>query len=125
LDRDVGVLRTRGVQVDAPDDVTGERLEDGERESSAGLEVGGMAAQVVEVPVERHALQRWPAAVGEAGGGADVGDARRPCRVVGLVVLRAERLQPEVVTDQDQRRLEAGRDEWQISHGRKLLAARS
>ena len=70
-----------------------------------------MAAKVVEVPVERHALQRRPVAVGEAGGRADVGDARRPRCVVGLIVLRAERLQPEVVADQRRRRLEVRRDE--------------
>ena len=68
--------------------------------------VGGVAAEVVEVPVERHALGRGPVAVGEAGGRADMGDARRPGCVVGLVVLRAERLQPEVVADQGRWRRE-------------------
>ena len=37
--------------------------------------------------------------------------------VVGLVVLRAERLQPEVVADETCRRLEVGRDERWIGHG--------
>ena len=116
LDGDVGVRRLRGVEVDAPDDVTRDRLEDGEREPGASLEVGGMAAQVVEVPVERHPLRRRPVAVGEARGRPNVIDARRPRCVVGLVVLWAERLQPESVADEGRRRLEVGRDERQIGH---------
>ena len=43
-------------------------------------------------------------------------DARRPRCVVGLVVLWAERLQPESVADEGRRRLEVGRDERQIGH---------
>jgi hypothetical protein len=40
-----------------------------------------------------------PAAVREAGRGSDVVHAARPRGVVSLVVLRAERLEPEVVRD--------------------------
>ena len=114
LHRDVGVGHLRGVEVDAADHVARGRLEDGERETLAGLEVGGVAAEVVEVPFERHAIRRRPVAVGVAGGGADVGDARCPGGVVGLVVLWAERLEPEVLTDQGGRRREVGRDERRV-----------
>ena len=45
-----------------------------------------------------------------------MGDARCPRRVIGLVVLRAERLQSEVVALEGRRRLEAGRDERRLGH---------
>src|SRR5690606_29502168 len=69
------------------------------------------------VPIERHALRRRPVAVGEARGRADVLDARRPRVEVGLVVLRAERLEPEPIADEGGRGLEVGRDERCFGHG--------
>jgi hypothetical protein len=72
-------------------------VEDGEGVASAPGEVVGMAAKVGEVLLERHAVAGRPAAVGVAGSGADVLDARHPGGMVGPVVLRAQRFETEPV----------------------------
>src|SRR3954464_13296952 len=96
------------VDVQASRDVV-VRVEGGVREAPALGEVLGVALQVAAVLSEAHLA--GPVPVGEAGEGADVLDARRPRRVVAIVVLRAERLQAEGSDREAGRRLEAGRDE--------------
>jgi hypothetical protein len=56
-----------------------------------------VAAKVGEVLLERHAAAWWPVAVGIAGSGAYVLDARHPGGMIGLVVLRPQRFEVELV----------------------------
>jgi len=59
-----------------------------------------VASEIGEVLLEGHAVFGRPAAVGIAGSRADVIDARRPRGMVGLVVLRPERFEVELVGDE-------------------------
>ena len=106
-----------GVDVKAADDLLGARPEHGEREAGALGEVAHVPFQVAPVGVERHALDRRPAPRREAGRRADVRDARRPRRVVRLVVLRAERHEVELGHLQLPRRVEVVGHERPSAHG--------
>src|SRR4051794_12228666 len=97
LHHDVPFSRGGGVKVDATDDVAVAWVENGEGETDAPREVVGVAAKVGEVLLESHAASWWPVAVGIAGSRANVLDARRPGGMIRLVVVRAERLQAELV----------------------------
>jgi hypothetical protein len=108
-----------GVDVQAADDLLGARPEHGEREAGALGEVAGMPFQVAQVGLERHALGRRPSPGLEAGSRADVRDARCPRRVVGRVVLRAERQQVELGQLQLPRRIEVVRHEGLGAHARE------
>lgn len=59
-------------------DVGGHRVEHGEREPGSGGKVGGMAAQVGEVCLERHPVARWPVTVQVAWRRPNGFDAGRP-----------------------------------------------
>src|SRR5204863_4281627 len=87
-------------------------------EPGAALEVALVAEQVVAVLVEGHLTR--PAAAGEARRLADVLHRRRPGRVVGVVVLRAERLQPELWRGQAGGRVEVL---WHEVGHQELIAA--
>src|SRR5690348_613805 len=100
LHRDVPLLGRRGIQVDAADDVVVARVEDGKGETGAPREVLGVAAKVGQVLLERHAVARWPLAVGIAGSRAYVFDARHPGGTVGLVVLRPQWFEAELAGDE-------------------------
>ena len=76
------------------------RVEDGEGVTGAPREVVGVAAKVGEVLLESHAATGRPAAVGVAGCGADVLDARHPGGMVGLIVLRPQWLEAELIGDE-------------------------
>jgi len=86
------------VDIDAAEDVAGADAdadaEHGVGEPAALSEVSGVPLQVAEIVSEGHLA--WPVALAEPRRRADVIDAGRPGSVVGLVVLRTERGQPEV-----------------------------
>src|SRR5438309_7685518 len=97
LHRDVPLVGGRWVQIDATDDVAVACVEDGECESDATREVVSVAAKVGEVLLERHAAAWWPVAVGIAGSGAYVLDARHPGGMIRLIVLRPQRFEAELI----------------------------
>src|SRR5690625_3977412 len=80
-------------------------------EPGAFGEVDGMAAQIGEVLLQRHATAWWPVVIWVAGSRADVLDARRPGSVIRFVVPRPQRFEPKSVGDQGCRRIEADWDE--------------
>src|SRR5690349_16314067 len=98
---DVGhALRAlRRVDVDAADDAAAAALQHRVGEARALRELLGVLLQIAEILLERH-LRIRPAPALESGRGPDVVDARHPRLVVTRVVLRPERLQPELPGDQ-------------------------
>ena len=110
----LGVLAAWRVDVHAPDDVGGTRAEHGVGEPAAPGEVLCVPLQVAEVVIEGHLVR--PAAPAESRCRPDVVDAGRPGGVIGLVVLRAERGQPEVPGLEPVRDREVSRYEQFIAH---------
>jgi hypothetical protein len=74
--------------------------------------------EIAEVLVDRHL--RGPGPLQVAGRGADVIDRRSPRGVVGVVVLRPERLEDERILDQSLRDSEVGRNEERVAHAEIL-----
>jgi hypothetical protein len=85
------------VEVNGPDDLAGQRIEDGVREAGPCLEVSAVLPDGVGVVSESQVqVQVHPGAVAhEPRCHLDVLAARRPGRVVRLVVPRIERLKHE------------------------------
>ena len=82
------------VDVNAADDVPGGDAEHGVGEPAALSEISGVPLQVAQIVSEGHLA--WPVALAEPRRRADVINAGRPGSVIGLIVLRTERGQPEV-----------------------------
>src|SRR5712691_3817826 len=108
------LLAAGRVDVHAADDVAGVGAEHGVGEPAAPGEVPCVPFQVAEVVIQGHLAR--PAAPAETRCRPDVADAGRPGGVIGLVVLRAERGQPEFLGRQPVRDREAFRDEQFIAH---------
>ena len=116
---DVVDFVARRIDVDAADHVV-VGVEHRVRESGPLREVARMPFEIAEVLLE--AERSGPAALGPVAGRAeDVLDARRPRRVVALVVLGAKGLEPKRVGLEPKRRLEARRDEHEATlAGRRI-----
>src|SRR6185437_2680070 len=110
----VRLLAAGRVDVHAADDVAGTGAEHGVGEPAAAGEVPCVPLQVAEVVIQGHLAR--PAALAESRWRPDVAEAGRPGGVIGLVVLRAERGQPEFPGRQPVRDREAFRDEKFITH---------
>ena len=78
------------------------------------LEVVGVPLQVAEVV--REAAVVGPGTRLPPGRRVDVLDRRRPRLVVGVVVLRPEPLEPELLRRESERDDESGRDERSLHH---------
>src|SRR5262249_1221420 len=102
------------VDVNTADDVAGGDAEHGVGEPAALGEIPGVPLQVAQIVSEGHLV--WPAALAEPRRRADVINAGRPGSVIGLVVLRAERGQPEVPRYEPLRYHKAFRNEQPIAH---------
>src|SRR6266487_3186598 len=102
-----------GVDVDAPDHVAVGR-EHGVREAGPTFEVRGMPFEIRAILVRRHRTR--PRALFPARCGMDVVHRGRPGGVVGLVVLRPERLQHELRCLESTRHDEVRRHEELGSH---------
>src|SRR6185437_8289792 len=102
------------VDVNAADDVAGVGAEHGVGEPAARGEVLCVLLQVALVVIQGHLVR--PAAPAEARRRPDVVDAGRPGGVIGLVVLRPERGQPELRGYEPVRYREVFRDEQLLAH---------
>src|SRR5262249_48846819 len=80
--------------------------------------VVSVADQVATVGVERHLVR--PSPIGIPGRAADVIDGGRPRRVIGLIVLRPERLQHEPVVARRRGGIGIWGDEGALRHGARL-----
>ena len=84
------------------------------RKARPVLEVGGVRLQVAQVV--RHAAVVGPGARLPTGRHADVLHGRRPRLIVGVVVLRPEWFEPELLRRESERDDEAGRDKRPFHH---------
>jgi hypothetical protein len=109
-------LGTGRVDVNAADDVVGVGVgvEHGVSEPAAPGEVLCVPFKVAEIVVQRHLV--GPATPTESWCRADMADAGRPGGVIGLVMLRAERGQPELPGREPVRDREVFRDEQFTAH---------
>src|SRR6476660_7696963 len=108
------LLALVGIDVHTADYVAGRKVEDGVRKACPVLEVVGMPLEVAQV-VRKAAVVR-PGARLPAGRRVDVLHRRRPRLVVGVVVLRPERLEPELLRRESERNDESGWDERPLHH---------
>src|SRR5262249_33932342 len=92
-------------------------VQNGEGETGAPCEVGGVTTKVGEVLLGRHAVVWRPLALAVARGGAYVVDARHPGRMIRLIVLRPERFESEPVGRERGWRIEADRHKLIRGHG--------
>src|SRR4030095_580797 len=114
----VVLLAVVGIDVHAADHAAGRGIENGVGEASPVLEVVGVPLQVAQVV--RHAAVVGPGAGLPAGCHAYVLHGRRPRLIVGVVVLRPEWFEPELLRRQSERDDESGRDERPLHHIRIL-----
>src|SRR5690348_240633 len=113
-DEALSLLTARRVDVDAADDLAGGGAEHRVGEPAPFGEVTRVALEVAQVLRGAHLVRPVPS--GESGRRPDVVDARGPGGVVRVVVLRAERLQPELRGREPAGHREIGRDEQLIIH---------
>ncbi len=113
------LLAVVGVDVHAADHLAGRSVEDGVGEARPLLEVVGVPLQVAEVV--QHAAVVWPRARFPAGRLVDVLHRRRPRLIVGVVVLRTEWFEPELLRRERERDDESGRDKRRLAHSHILV----
>src|SRR5690242_21197544 len=122
-DEALSLLAARRVDVDAADDLAGGGAEHRVGEPAPFGEVTRVALEVAQVLRGAHLVRPVPS--GESGRRPDVVDARGPGGVVRVVVLRPERLQPELPGREPAGNREIRRDEQLIIHIRPMVAARA
>ena len=108
------LLAVVGIDVHAADHVAGRWIEDGVGKARPVLEVVGVRLQVAQVVHQAPVV--GPGARLPAGRRVDVLYRRRPRLIVGVVVLRPKRFEPELLRRESERDDETGPDKRPFHH---------